>query len=345
MNMPHLTRCLSVLLFIMLPFTLSPTTFAHVAPKQAGQITEYSLPNGSGPWGITKGSDGNLWFTEQVGQKIGKITTQGNITEYPVSVCCPISVTTGPNGRMWFTVSYDNGDVDTSYIGKSTLQGKTTLYPIYSQDYHHLWGLTMGPDHNIWFTVYDNEGEEDWTDYVGKITPKGKVTLTYVGTFVFPMYITTGPDGNVWFTERGALSHAIVQLNPYTLKMTSYGFNGVPEDITTGPDGNLWFTDLLAGNIVEFNLATRQFIKYAVPTPNSRPWGITAGPDGNVWFTEYAGNKIGRISPKATTINSTLTEFPIPTSNAYPAEITADPDGNVWFTESGGNKIGKITTG
>jgi streptogramin lyase len=345
MNVLRLTRYLSVLLLTLLPFTVSPTTFAHTVPEQAGTITEYPLPNGSEPWGITRGPDGNLWFTDQVGQKIGKITTQGTITEYPVSACCPLSITTGPNGHLWFTVTYDNQDVDTSYIGKSTLQGKTSLYPLFSQDYRHPYGITLGPDGNVWFTVYWSEGLEDWGDYVGRITPQGKVTLIPVGSFAHPYYITTGPDGNLWFTESGDSMQHIVQLNPYTLKMTDYGFYGTPIDITTGPDGNMWFTDFFAGNIVEFSISTRQFIRYTIPTPNSEPWGITAGSDGNLWFTEYGGNKIGRISPKATTINSMITEFPIPTSTSYPTEITSGPDGNLWFTESAAGKIGKITTG
>jgi virginiamycin B lyase len=33
-------------------------------------------------YGITLGSDGNLWFTERFANRIGKITTSGTITEY-----------------------------------------------------------------------------------------------------------------------------------------------------------------------------------------------------------------------------------------------------------------------
>ena len=60
----------------------------------AGDITEFSLPNdASRPYGIAAGPDGNLWFTEGYYQqylaersasRIGRITTAGVITEYPL---------------------------------------------------------------------------------------------------------------------------------------------------------------------------------------------------------------------------------------------------------------------
>ena len=49
-----------------------------------GAFTEYDLPAGSGPDGITAGPDGALWFTENGTAKIGRITTTGDITEYPL---------------------------------------------------------------------------------------------------------------------------------------------------------------------------------------------------------------------------------------------------------------------
>jgi streptogramin lyase len=49
-------------------------------------IAEYPTPTtGSGPDGITTGPDGNLWFTDDSTIRgIGKITTAGVITQYPL---------------------------------------------------------------------------------------------------------------------------------------------------------------------------------------------------------------------------------------------------------------------
>ncbi|MEO8973007.1 MAG: Virginiamycin B lyase [Ktedonobacteraceae bacterium] len=344
MNVSRLTRCLCVLLFTLFTLMLSPTTFAHTVPKKAGQITEYSLPKNSDPQGITTGSDGNLWFTEYIRGKIGRITPQGTITEYRVNACCPSDITSGPNGDLWYTVGDDNGKLNASYIGKITLQGKSTLYPLFSQDRRVPFSITVGPDGNLWFTIYQLNSHDLGDGVIGQMTPSGKITLIQLGANSIPLDITAGPDGNLWFTESDKSFIGLVQLNPSTLKLKKYPMpNGDPLSITTGPDGNLWLTDFTPGKIAEFNLSTSKFSTHAIPTPNSRPWGITTGPDGNLWFTESGGNKIGRISP----VSHAITEFPIPSPNSFPTQITPGPDGNVWFVESiiGASKIGKITTG
>ena len=75
---------------------IDPTTHA---------IIETTVPTaGSGPNGITAGPDGNLWFTEQDGDKIGSINpvTRG-ITEIPLSAGSePQGIMAGPDGNLWF---------------------------------------------------------------------------------------------------------------------------------------------------------------------------------------------------------------------------------------------------
>jgi streptogramin lyase len=49
-------------------------------------ITEYAIPtSNSGALDITRGPDGNMWFVEQLQNKVAKITPTGQITEYTVS--------------------------------------------------------------------------------------------------------------------------------------------------------------------------------------------------------------------------------------------------------------------
>jgi streptogramin lyase len=78
-------------------------------PAGAGAqtITEFPIPTvGGSPISITTGRDGALWFTERIGNKIGRITTAGVITEFPIptdSVSLPRGITSGPDGALWFT--------------------------------------------------------------------------------------------------------------------------------------------------------------------------------------------------------------------------------------------------
>src|SRR5450759_1892993 len=52
-------------------------------PARAQHVTVYPLPNqNAGPDRITAGPDGALWFTEFYGNKIGRLTTDGHLTEF-----------------------------------------------------------------------------------------------------------------------------------------------------------------------------------------------------------------------------------------------------------------------
>ena len=86
----------------------SATAWAKV-----GSIKEFPIPtSGSSPFGITKGPDGNLWFTEFFGVgKIGRITTAGVvINEFPIptGLSRPVGITAGPHTTLWFTESGGN---------------------------------------------------------------------------------------------------------------------------------------------------------------------------------------------------------------------------------------------
>ena len=83
----------------------TPAVRAHQTPP-AGTITEFPLPTpGSQPGVITAGPDGNLWFTEVDGNKIGRITPGGRISEFPLPTpgSRPGAITAGPDGNLWFT--------------------------------------------------------------------------------------------------------------------------------------------------------------------------------------------------------------------------------------------------
>ena len=75
-------------------------------PAQANKrITEYPVPTPySEPGGIASGPDGNLWFTEYQGNKIGRVTPSGNVKEVltPTPESVPRGITAGPRRTVWF---------------------------------------------------------------------------------------------------------------------------------------------------------------------------------------------------------------------------------------------------
>ena len=162
----------------------------------SGTIVEYPIPTASaGPRGIAAGPDGNLWFTENNGNKIGKITTSGSITEYaiPISNSYPQGIAAGPDGNLWFIGSGSSG------IGKITTSGSFTQYPVFV---YVGFGIAAGPDGNLWFT-------DDSAGTITRITTSGLSTAYGVprvppGNPAFVLGIAAGPDGNLWFAETRA---------------------------------------------------------------------------------------------------------------------------------------------
>jgi streptogramin lyase len=329
-------------------------TFPHASPvvrvhhtSPILRATEFPLPTSiSSPTVITAGPDGNLWFTDWNGDKIGRITPNGTITEFPISSlnkprdiftnrplgAGPLGITAGPNGNLWFT------EYGVDMIGRITPNGTITEFPIPSPSGQPMW-ITAGPDGNLWFTEHEYNG-----DSIRRITLNGMFTEFPLPTpNSGPTEITAGPDGNLWFTEHNDIGNKIGRITPNGT-ITEFPLptsRSRPTGITAGPDGDLWFTESNNHRIGRITPNGR-ITEFPIPS-HTNPMEITAGPDGNLWFTEYNANRIGRISP-----SGTITEFlTSPSLDSILQAITAGPDGNLWFTGMGytGFKIGRISLG
>lgn len=78
------------------------------ATASAVTITEFSagISANSQPSKIAAGPDGNMWFTELAGSRVGRITPLGAITEFSAGISAnsrPYGITAGPDGNVWFT--------------------------------------------------------------------------------------------------------------------------------------------------------------------------------------------------------------------------------------------------
>ena len=80
-NIWHMLILLSLLLLVTgcglgnNTVTSKSSTQSRGTGTRSPDITEFALPTQGGiPYQITAGPDGNLWFTEELGNKIGRIT-------------------------------------------------------------------------------------------------------------------------------------------------------------------------------------------------------------------------------------------------------------------------------
>jgi virginiamycin B lyase len=323
----------------LLPVLAVAGALAAPAATQAA-VSEYSanLTPDSAPVDITRGPDGNLWFTEQGGPGgVGRITPDGSVTEYVAGVApgfsagqVPSHITAGPDGALWFTEEGVTGQI----VRLDPTTGGVTEFATGITPNRQPTGITKGPDGNLWFTERGGAGA------IGRITPTGMVTEYTTGLTAnsAPTDIAAGRDGKLWFTE-AADPGRIGRIDPATGTITEFSSglspNGGPAQITAS-DTKLYFTEGSdPGRIgrVKTDGTIQQYTSGL--TLNSRPGDIAEGGDGAVWFTSSASpGRIGRLWPDT----SALTELPAGatpgfTADATPAGITRGPDGNVWFTE------------
>ncbi|HEY0752922.1 MAG TPA: protein kinase [Ktedonobacteraceae bacterium] len=304
----------------------SPTATVYISP--AGIITEFSLTKSSGPADITKGSDGNLWFSESLTSKIGRLSPGGVLTEFaaPTSGSYPYGITAGTDGNLWFS------ETNASKIGRITTGGLVTEFPTPTPN-SGPFVMTKGPDGNLWFT--ETSGSK-----IGRISASGMISEFPVPTSkAWPLGITAGPDGNMWFTEYDGGKIGRITTSGIVTEFVLSQSAQKPYRITAGSDGNLWFTEYNGDTIWRIT-PSGAISSFALPSGNDKTYGIIAGPDKNLWFTEETANRIGRI-----TTSGVITEFPIPTPQSDAFALTIGPDGNLWFTEYDSSKIGRITSG
>src|SRR5262249_8298346 len=110
---------------------------------------------GAGPFGITSGPGGYLWFMEKNAGKVGRATTSGVIAEFPVPSGGE-GITGGSDGNIWFTE-------DSGRIGSLTPTGPVTECAIPSGAGSAPTGIVGRPDGDLWFV-------ESGTNKIGKIT-------------------------------------------------------------------------------------------------------------------------------------------------------------------------------
>jgi virginiamycin B lyase len=293
----------------------------------SGTIVEFPIPTANaGAHDIAGGWDGNAWFTEETGNKIGRIAMDGKITEYPIPTANakPRGIAAS-GGRMYFTEFGANkiGFFETSNPGAitevSSLNGPT--------------GIVATDDGTIWYTaVGANEVVKINADgtTAGRWTTPSSVggPISFIGTGA--LYLGAAAQGridalnplnaqiaaipfiddgvgasvtdifrdwndDVWFLD-GAVLRQYAQFSTFN----AYAAPGVMRSLVAGPLGtptvqNLYITMPAANAILA--RAAGVFTQYSVPTPNSTPHDIVNAGDGNLWFTEKTGNQIGRLVP------------------------------------------------
>jgi virginiamycin B lyase len=235
-----------------------------------GVVTHYPVPGGDTPanaamagglQGIVAGPDRALWFTYGYPSAVGRITTAGAATEFPVSPFAgPLGdIAVGPDGALWV------GEDAVNRIARVTTAGTVSELALPPGAGGGEFGLAAGPDGALWYT----RGFLT-TGAIRRVTTGGALTtFPLADRQAEPGGITAGPDGAMWFTERRGNRIGRITtdgaVSEYPLPTQKSG----PGAIAHGRDGALWFTEgdadkigrITAGGAVqEFSLPPLVFV-------------------------------------------------------------------------------------
>lgn len=290
-------------------------------------IIEHKIPTiGAHAGGIKVGPDGALWFVETTTQQIGRISTEGIVTEFPLEeggiAEAQGFIAVGPDGALWFNLD------DSNQLGRITSTGEITQIDL-PEGLSPIRELVTAPDGALWVT---SRG----LGAIVKLNADGTVAAQYPlpkdGSN--PTGMIVGPDQALWFVAGGANEIGRITTEGELTEYPIPDENSFPLRLTAGPDNAVWFTMFGVNKIGRIDSDGKIT---TFDAPDMGPVGITTGADGALWFTGYSSTEIGRM-----TTDGVLTKFAVPTFASVPYHIIAGPDGSLWFTEQEGNLIGQV---
>lgn len=270
-----------------------PNVIGRITPE--GDIPTYAIPSGverydedlnltftsSYPVGIALGADQAFWFTELDTSQIGRLSTDGEFTEYPTPTADsgPVGITLGPDGAIWFIERTAN------QIGRITTDGEITEYPVPTPE-SFLLRITGGPDGAVWFTEFNG-------NKIGRLSMDGEFTEFVLPTAESgPVGITAGSDTAIWFTEYNA--NKIGCITPEG-EITEYEIptpDSVPFNIAIGADGAVWFTENARSKIGRLQVQTAQTT--FSPTSFTFPLSLTHNLD---WYVSEDYSDVLTLRP------------------------------------------------
>ena len=195
-------------------FTAEDGFVGHMTSN--GAVTEYQLQPGATPdcpgvilcrpTGITRGPDGNIWFTGHIdfvefSGLIGKINPTTGVLTFGTGVAAGTfaSLVVGPDARIWGLCSVPGPQENVAALCATSTSFVSTIYSLPDQyQYQFDWGIAAGRD-----AIYIMA-----TNAILRFSTNGQIAATYT----LPSSIAccmnsisaSGPDGDVWFsTENG----------------------------------------------------------------------------------------------------------------------------------------------
>jgi len=261
--------------------------FADTGANQIGRLVytstvdynfvTYTVPTAdSQPLNVTI-SDGYVWFTERVGNNIGRLDpAMGQITEFDVPTLSsgPADIAAAPDGTLWFTEQDANKLA--SLVITTTEDFDFNEYDIPTAD-GRPYGLVVESNDTVWFAETEGDRLTRFKTWQWAYSPQ-------LGTGGYPYELVREPGGDLWFTDQAnTIARFYVSTTSSVVPYTVPTANSAPAGIAIDSQGWLWFTERNGNQIGRLVPSTGVITEYLIPLPNVSPEGIAVDNDV-VWF-------------------------------------------------------------
>ena len=212
--------------------------------------------------------------------------------------------------------------------------------------------------------TYKDDAVENWPTFVPPPAPTGLAAAATITMWEMdkPLQgsfhdLEIGPDGKVYAVNIS--KHRMVVLDPETGTQTAYQYpRGTygPHSIETANDGGLWTTMCATGQMVRFDIETKQFETYSSgEAPKRRgnyPHTLRINPkdpEGLVWYTDAGSNSCFSIHPtthvvkeyKLLSAGQAVAAGRGESRGITPYGLDFSPvDGMIWYSKLNGNQLG-----
>lgn len=313
-------------------------------------VTVYPVPTSNAGLGrIVTAPDGAMWFLMSDANKVGRITSAGQIQEFALPA--PSTSTDGPaqdldvspDGTVWVTT--DHGSRLTRLSSAGTVVADWT-FPNYGGcvgSCPYGGDVRVDPSGVAWVTMNYDES------FIVKVSPDGSL-MRPANAPACDDVLGEAADGSMWCQGGEAMGQdTIVRVNADAAGGATYP---LPQDATypmgiaAGPVGSIWFTRSSRGSFITnpddgsigYLDAGSGGTKTWSTGSRSAPQDLVQAPDGTMWFTNRgAAPAIGHIS--ATGVGAIAA-----VGNYQPTSLTVGSDGAIWFTDATSNAIVRVTT-
>ena len=285
----------------------------------------------------TYDANGNIWFTDSLGSRIGRLEIQSGkftIWNAPTPNSIPHGIVVDKQGKVWFTerLQFDPAN---KIVKFDPVTEKFTEYPLPQK--------ISGPH----TPIFDAQGILWITEYEGnRIARFDPATEKFTEYEVpvkdaHPYGLDIDKDGVIWIANIGTGS--LGKLDPKVGKVIDYPTptkNSGVRRVRVDSKGRVWFAEFLTDRLGMFDPKTEKMTEYLMPGIRPQPYALEITNDDKIWLSTWHQDVMVKFDPDT----RSFTTYPVPFLDLEIRDFRIDSDDTLWFVAMMPNKVVSMKT-